>query len=166
LAAGTSIGAVGPASASAVRALGLRCDVVAPHGTARSLGAVIDTGPVLFLAASDARSDLADALGARGISTTTVVAYDVVPRELDDDDVDALVACDVIVAMSPLAADALASVPPEIAVAVRSVPRGAIGPTNDQHARDTGWMVAARAAARDPDAVCDAVRAAAHHVAH
>lgn len=154
--ASTRIGAVGPSTAAAVAAAGLRCHAVAEDGTARSLADRIDAGPVLFLAAASARDDLAVALGSRGIEVVAVVSYDVAARAIRGDA--GIGELDVLVAMSPTAIDALVDADDEVRA---SIPRTvAIGPTTAAHAAARGWPVAAVARRRDADAVRDAVRSA------
>lgn len=155
--AGTRIGAVGPATLAAVGSVGLRVDAMAPGGTAADLAHHIDAGPVLFLAASSARTDLRAELAGRGIEVMTVVAYDVEPVVLDAESVAALCASDAIVAMAPSAIDALASMDEPARMAARSVPLIAFGPSTARRAAELDWPVAAVAARRDPEAVADAL---------
>jgi len=152
------VGAVGPATAAAVERLGVRVALVADAGTARSLAARLDEGPILFLAASSARDDLARDLSARGIVVVTVVAYDLAPRALAGADAEALASSDAIVAMSPAAIDALAALPVASRDAALQVPVVAIGPTTAEHAAVIGWPIRVVAGARDATAVCEAVR--------
>jgi len=151
------IAAVGPATAASVEGIGLEVATVAPGGTARSLAAEIDGGPVLFLAAASARDDLIEALLARSIDVTTVVVYDVVARELSPADTASLVGSEAVVAMSPRAIDALCGIDGDVRVAARAIPLIAIGPTTASHAEALGWPVAAVASSR----AAGAVRAAA-----
>lgn len=152
------VGAVGPATAAVVERLGVRVAHVAEAGTARSLAAHLEVGPVLFLAASSARDDLARDLAARGIRVVTIVAYDLVPCALAAEDAEAVASSDAIVAMSPLAIDALAALPVASREAARRVPVVAIGPTTAEHAEAIGWPIRGVAAARDAAAVCAAVQ--------
>ena len=108
---------------------------MAKDATARSIAERIDGGPVLFLAASSARDDLARALGSRGVELVTVVTYDVVTRALDGDDVATVLESDAIVAMSPVAVDALGGLAAEPRAAAARIPLVAIGPTTEQHAK-------------------------------
>jgi uroporphyrinogen-III synthase len=153
------IAVVGPGTARTVGALGLSVDVVAAEGTASSLAEAIDGGPVLFLAAQRARRDLIDALGTRGVEVVTVVAYDTVPRRLDDADVDALEASDVVVATSPGGLEAVCAAP-LLAKAIATRRLVTIGPTTSRFAEDRGFEVAASARSRDASSVADAVSVA------
>lgn len=157
----TRVAAVGPATGRAIGALGVRCDTLAPRGTAASLATRIDEGPVLFLAGASATADLATALGAKGVDVTTVVVYDVERRPLDDDDARAIAASDVVVATSPASIDALDELPASKRGPALDVPLVALGPTTSRRARERGWPVAAESATRSPASVCDAVLATA-----
>jgi uroporphyrinogen-III synthase len=153
------IGVVGPATARVVERLELHVDAVARDGTAAGLALEIAAGPVLFLAASGARRDLVDVLGARGIEVEVVVAYDTVPRTLDVTEVDALEECDAVVAASPGAIESVVAAP-LLDAALRERPLVTIGPTTASHARRRGFQVAASASSRDGRAVADAVAVA------
>jgi uroporphyrinogen-III synthase len=150
------IGAVGPATARAIESLGLVADAVAGDGTAAGLARELDVGPVLFLAAKHARRDLVDALEARGIECDVVVTYDTVPRMLGVAEVDALEACEAVVAASPGGIEAVAAVP-LLDAALHQRALVAIGPTTARHARRRGFRVAATASSRDARSVADAV---------
>lgn len=158
--AATRIAAVGPATAAVAEGLGLTVAVVGAGGTARSLAEALDQGPVLFLAASSARTDLARDLAARGIELATVVVYDVAPRALDADAVAALTTSEVVVALSPIALDALSDLDAASRAAVAALPLVAIGPTTGAHAEALGWPATVVASSRDAASVCDAVATA------
>jgi uroporphyrinogen-III synthase len=151
------IAVVGASTAAVVEGLGLSVDAVSREGTARSLAGAIDAGPVLFLAASSARADLVAELGARAIEVTTVIAYDVVPRALDAVDVRSLTTCDVLLALSPTAVDALCGLDDGARATVSATPLVAIGPTTAAHAATCGWPVAVVARASDGAGVVAAV---------
>lgn len=155
--AGSRVAVVGPATGAVVERLGLEVGAMAKDATARSIAERIDGGPVLFLAASSARDDLARALGSRGVELVTVVTYDVVTRALDGDDVATVLESDAIVAMSPVAVDALGGLAAEPRAAAARIPLIAIGPTTEQHAKDRHLPVARTAVDRAPGSVADAV---------
>jgi uroporphyrinogen-III synthase len=157
------VAAVGPATAAAVEDVGLGAPAVSEEGTAGSLAKAIDIGPVLLLAASSARDDLARALASRDVELVTVVAYDVEPRALDADEVASLVASDAIVAMSPVAIDVLCGLGAEARTAAERIPLIAIGPTTERHASGRHWAVARTARSREPSSVADAVGLALSH---
>jgi len=155
--ASTRVAVVGPATRTAVESMGLSVAAEAPDGTAASLATQIDDGPVVFLAAATARSDLVEQLTARGIVVHVVVAYDVTPAALDGDDARSVARADVVVAMSPVAIDAVVALGGTLGTASRTV---AIGPTTAARAAETGLGLAAVAQRRDPAAVLDAIDAA------
>ena len=152
------VAAVGPATSDALRAAGVRCDVVSPDGTAASLAACIEDGPVLFLAGRHAREDLPVALRERGVQVRTVVAYDTTPRALDDGDRTILAAAAAVVALSPSGLDAVLDAPGGAAT-LEHAALIAIGPVTSRHASSRGVRIVAVAAARDAAAIADAVRA-------
>ncbi len=153
------VGAVGPATADAVRAAGAPCTVSAVGGTGRDLADELDDGPVLFLAAGSARDGLPDALRERSMVVKTVVAYDVEARPLDDDGLRAIERSAAAVAMTPLAIEAISELAPDDRARVSGVPLVSIGPTTSQRARELGVDVAAEAVGRDADALLGALRA-------
>jgi uroporphyrinogen-III synthase len=155
--AGTRVAAVGPATLASVESLGLLADAVSLDGTAADLAGRIDEGPVLFLAAANARADLPRGLASRGIEVTTVVAYDVAPNALDAGAVTILLESDALVAMAPSALDALDSMDDPARGAARAIPLVAFGPSTQRHAAELDWPIASVAARRGPQAVVDAV---------
>jgi uroporphyrinogen-III synthase len=153
------VAAIGPGTAAAVEAAGVRCAVTSRAGTAADLAGLLDGGPVLFLAASSARDDLPRTLARREIELVTVVAYDVVPRTLDAAARDAIRDADVVVAMAPVAIDALDALGVDDRDVARTRPLVTIGPTTTARAASLGWEVAAEAATRDAHGVVAAVDA-------
>lgn len=153
----TRVGVVGPATLAAVEAVGLRVDAVALQGTAADLAHHLDAGPVLFLAASNARADLLGALASRGIEVVTVVAYDIEPLALDAQAVATVGSSHALVAMAPSAIDALDSMAARARRSARRIPLVAFGPSTALHADERDWPVAAVAATRGPVAVADAL---------
>lgn len=153
------VGAVGAATASVLRRAGVRCDLVAPRGTAASLADAIDDGPVLFVAGSRAREELPARLRARGIDTEVLVVYDVVPRCVGDDDLSALAGADAVVALSPSALDAVLE-PSGGAEALERPVVVALGPTTADHARSRGVRVDAVAGGRGAEDLAVALRRA------
>jgi uroporphyrinogen-III synthase len=151
----TKVAAVGPTTQRAVSWAGLTCDAVSTEGTGASLAEKIDAGPVLFVAARSASTDLVTALATRDIDVTVVAAYDVTIRSLNDADRRAVLDADVLVAMSPTACDAIAAL--DETDRVFGVPLVAIGPTTRSHASALGWRNATEASARDSASVTEAV---------
>jgi uroporphyrinogen-III synthase len=153
----TRVGVVGPATLAAVESIGLRANAVATQGTAADLARSVEAGPVLFLAASNARADLPTALERRGIEVLTVVAYDVGPIALDVESVAMVRSSDALVAMAPSAIDALDSLEEPARSSARRVPLVAFGPSTARRAVELEWPVTNVAATREPRAVADAV---------
>jgi uroporphyrinogen-III synthase len=134
----TLVGAVGPATADAVRALGDRVAVVAEPATAKGLAAGVLDHPqaprrgeaVAVVQGSGARPALARALTAAGVVPRIAVVYD---RSGLGWRVDGAV--DAIVVASPSAVAAL----PDAAASGTIVV--AVGPTTAAAARRRGWSV-------------------------
>ncbi|MDF1523011.1 MAG: uroporphyrinogen-III synthase [Trueperaceae bacterium] len=134
----TLVGAVGPATADAVRALGARVAVAAEPATARGLAAAVLEHPraprrgeaVALVQGSGARPALARALTAAGVVPRIAVVYD---RSGIGWRVDGTV--DAIVVASP---SAVAALPDDAASSTIVV---AIGPTTAAAARRRGWTV-------------------------
>ncbi|HQU26591.1 MAG TPA: uroporphyrinogen-III synthase [Acidimicrobiales bacterium] len=102
VAPGARVAAVGPASASALEALGVACAVVGDVG-ALALAGAIDEGPVLVLAARAGRRELVEALSERGLACGVVECYDTVPVALGPGERALLEAADVVVVGAPSA---------------------------------------------------------------
>ena len=78
---GVTVAAVGPTTAEALRAGGWRCDVTGPGG-ARDLAQACDFtagARVLFPCAEEARGDLEEELGTRGVEVVRLPVYRTVP---------------------------------------------------------------------------------------
>jgi uroporphyrinogen III methyltransferase/synthase len=86
--AGTRLAVVGPATEAALKAWGLRPDLVPGEATAAALGAAMPDGPgqVLLPRGDLARPELPAALIAKGWTLDEVVAYRTVPRAEPDPD--------------------------------------------------------------------------------
>jgi len=131
------IAAIGPATAEALRAHGLRVDLVAAVHTQEGLREALPEGTVLLAAAEGARRDVLDADFLPLYRTTEL------RPEVPDSDVALL--------MSGSAARALA------ATGAR-VPVVAIGPQTAAEAQAAGLEVAAVAAGHDLDGLVEALR--------
>ena len=70
---------------------------------ALDLSPLITRGPVLFLGASDAREELADDLGSRGLGVSLVACYETRPAALRAEDRDVLEVADVVLIGAPSA---------------------------------------------------------------
>jgi uroporphyrinogen-III synthase len=131
------IAAIGPATAQALEAHGLRVDLVAATHTQEGLRDVLPEGTVLLAAAEGARQDVLDADFLP--LYRTIELRPVVPQ------------ADVALLMSGSAARALA------ATGAR-VPVVAIGPQTEAAARGGGLEVAAVAAVHDVGGLVEALR--------
>lgn len=139
---GPRVGAVGDATAAALRAARADVALVAETPTGAGLAAAFlarpdARGPVGLPQGSRARPELRDALEAAGVATRPVTVYDTTARAWDGGEVGA------VVLASP---SAVAALPERIARAARLV---ALGPTTAEAARARGWSCAA---APTPDA--------------
>ena len=96
------VASVGPATSAALRARGL---VVGVEGTggAAELADVIERGPVLVLAARDAREELVARLMVRRLAVERLACYETRPREPDASGVAALASADVVLVGAPSA---------------------------------------------------------------
>lgn len=154
LPAGVRVACVGDATARAARQAGWPVDLVPDEESAAGLAAALptDAGPVLFPRSEIAATTLVDALRARGIAVSEVVAYRTVGTGHDpivlDPPPDAVlvtsgsVARQVAARMTPL--------DPSTHVAC-------IGPSTADAARAAGLPVHVVAAARSAEALLDAV---------
>lgn len=144
------IGAIGHATAEALRAGGLEPTLVARRPTQEGLAAELPrpTGRVLFVGAAAARRFLAETLGAEFVAVYRT-------RELRPD---AFPAVDLVVLASPSAARAYA--------ALRvGAPAVSIGPQTTAEARAARVEVLAEAASQDVAGLAAAVAAAGGRVA-
>jgi uroporphyrinogen III methyltransferase/synthase len=141
------VAAIGPGTASGLRDHGIELALVPRVSTQEGLVAELPDPPgrVLFAGAEDARSYLADALGA-----DTVVLYrtrELRPAQPPDGDL--------VVLASPSAARAFASLHLDI-------PAVSIGPETTREAKAHGLQVVEEAEAHDLDGLVAAVARAAH----
>ena len=84
----TRVAAIGPGTAAALEAFGVRPDLLPERNVAEGLVDVFPPGPgtVLLPQAADARPVLADGLRAKGWTVDVVVAYDTQPAVLPEAD--------------------------------------------------------------------------------
>jgi uroporphyrinogen III methyltransferase / synthase len=139
----TSIAAVGPGTAAALRAHGLEPDLVPAVSTQEGLLAELPrpAGRVLFAAAVGARTLLVEQLDADFVPLYRI--QELRPQSFPEADLVALA--------SPSAARAYAALG-------RTMPVVAIGPETSRAAEEAGLPVAAVASAHDLDGLVDAVR--------
>lgn len=138
----TRIGAVGPATADALREAGIEPDVVARTPSQEGLLEVLPqpAGRVLFAGAEGARRSLADALDADFVALYRTVELS--PGAVPD--------ADVAVVASPSAVRALARSRLDLPVVT-------VGPRTTFEARERGLEVAAEAERPDPASVAAAI---------
>lgn len=166
LTAGARVAAVGPATADALAAVGVRTDLV-PSGTASADALVAawpepDGGSVLLPRSALAAPTLVHGLRARGWRVSDVVAYTTVPAPEPDPAVAAALTAervDAVLLTSGSVARALLSLyglPPARTLIC------AIGASTAAAAAAAGLTVAAVASAQTPAGLVDAVAAALH----
>ena len=156
---GVSVGAIGPATASELRARGVVPDLVATRSAGEGLlerfpPAAGGGGRALVPRAAVAREVLPDGLRARGWQVDVVDAYRTVPAVLTAEQTDALRRADAVVFTAGSAVDALlgsagaTSLPPVVVC---------IGPVTAGAAEERGVHVDSVAAAPTPAGVVDAL---------
>jgi uroporphyrinogen III methyltransferase/synthase len=154
----TSVAAIGPGTAAAMAAGGIRADLVPDRFVAEALldafPAPDGAGRVLLARAAVARDVLPDGLRAKGWEVDVVEAYRTVPAELTDDQRAAARRCDVITfTSSSTVVNALAALgedhlPPTVAC---------IGPVTAATARDMGLAVDIEAPVHTIGGLVDAI---------
>jgi uroporphyrinogen-III synthase len=98
----SEVASVGPATSAALRARGVVVTVEGVGGAAE-LADVIERGPVLVVAARDAREELAQRLTQRHLAVARLACYDTRPREPDAAGAAALARADVVLVGAPSA---------------------------------------------------------------
>jgi uroporphyrinogen III methyltransferase/synthase len=160
--AGIVVAAIGPGTAAALRARGLRADVVPERSIAESLAAeLVERGVagrrVLIARASEARDVLPHELEQAGALVSVVAVYDTVRETLGPDEVAGLGRADYVTFTSSSTVRFLA----EAIGGAQRFPAGArvvsIGPVTSQAARDLGLDVAAEAERHDVDGLVEAL---------
>jgi uroporphyrinogen III methyltransferase/synthase len=97
--AGTRVAAIGPGTAHALAARGIRCDVMPERAVAEGLVEKLAGIPVkraLVARAREARDVLPDALRSRGAEVEILPVYETVIERLDSEQIDAINAADLI----------------------------------------------------------------------
>lgn len=149
---------VGPATARALEAAGLRVDRVAPAGTAAGLvemmGPEMSGRRVLLPQGDRARTELAEGLHRAGARVETVVAY----RTVAEDGPPPIHPGDIVALFSPSAAERVAALAVEAARHAKIV---CIGPTTASAARGLGLEPAVVAPDRTEDGMVGAILVAA-----
>src|SRR5829696_22404 len=163
--AGTTLAAIGPGTAGALAARGIRADVVPERSIAEALvealaGVDIEGRRVLVARAAEARDVLPDALSERGARVDVVALYDTVPEPLSPAALDGLGRADYVTFTASSTVDSLLDA---LAAADTPFPTGArvvsIGPVTSATARARGLDVAVEAERHDIDGLVDALLA-------
>jgi uroporphyrinogen III methyltransferase/synthase len=163
---GVKLAAIGPATADALLARGLRADVIPTRFVAESLLEALASRPdvngsrVLYVAAEGARDVLPEGLEELGARVDVVRAY----RSVPDESASAALRASVergepeLVTFSSAGAVRayVDAVGPELA---RTIPAASIGPTTSEAARAAGITVAVQAERSDIPGLVEAVRA-------
>jgi hydroxymethylbilane synthase len=140
LVGGARVAAVGPATAAAVRTLGVEPALVPERFSAEALAAALgdlDGSRVLLPQADIADPRLAAGLRARGATVDAVVAYRTVPLQPDAEGVQALEEADAVLLASGSAARSLAA----LGAALEHGLVVCIGPSTAEAAREAGLGV-------------------------
>ncbi len=168
--ADVQIAVVGPQTARAVEARGLRVALRPERSDAEALLAALAPrlGPsdrVFYPRAESVTLDLAAALGASGIVVDEAIAYRVGPPEGASDVGDLLAAGEIdwITAYSGSALRHLLEMLPD-PTAIRRARLASIGPATSRAARDLGLVVHAEAAAPDAEGMVRAIVAAGNSI--
>ena len=158
--AGATIAAIGPGTARALEARGIRPDLVPERSIAESLleelsKLELNGRRVLIARAADARDVLPDGLRERGADVETVALYDTVGEPLSGEAVDALAGADYVTFTSS------STVTRFLDAVGDSAPNGArivsIGPVTSATARERGLEVHVEAARHDIDGLVEAL---------
>ncbi|HYH57748.1 MAG TPA: uroporphyrinogen-III C-methyltransferase [Thermoleophilaceae bacterium] len=156
--AGVTVAAIGPGTARALAARGVRADVVPERSVAESLleelaGLDLDGRRVLVARAADARDVLPDGLRERGASVDVVALYDTVGDPLAPDVLEAVGGADYITFTSSSTVSRFLD--------AAGVPNGArvvsIGPVTTATARQRGLEVHVEAERHDIDGLVEAL---------
>ena len=159
--AAATVAAIGPGTAAALAARGVRADVVPERSVAEALvealaAVEVEGRRVLVARAAEARDVLPDALGARGADVHVVTLYETVAEELGEEEAEAAAGADYVTFTSSSTVrfflQALDGRPfPERARVV------SIGPVTSESARELGLEVHAEASRHDIDGLVEAL---------
>jgi uroporphyrinogen III methyltransferase/synthase len=157
--AGTTVAAIGPGTARALAARGIRADVVPERSVAESLleslaGLGVAGRRVLVARAAEARDVLPDGLRDLGARVDVVALYDTVAEELGPDVLEAIGSADYVTFTSSSTVtrfmDAVGDPPAHARVV-------SIGPVTSATARERGLEVHVEAERHDVDGLVDAL---------
>ena len=160
--ANATVAAIGPGTARALAARGIRADVVPERSVAEalveSLEAVdVTNRPVLVARAADARDVLPDALRARRAKVDVVALYETVAEEPDPEAVEAASSADYVTfTSSSTVRNFVAAIGGGFPERARVV---SIGPVTSEAAREAGLTVDVEAESHDLDGLVEALLA-------
>ena len=149
----TTVAAIGPGTAAALRERGVVADVV-PELVEALEGVAVEGERVLVARAAEARDVLPDALRERGAEVDVLALYDTVAEPLDDDQLDALAGADYVTFTSSSTVRYLLEGGGVVPDGARIV---SIGPVTSATAREHGLAVDVQAARHDIDGLVDAL---------
>ena len=158
---GATVAAIGPGTAAALSARGVRPDVVPPRSVAESLVEALADFPVegrrvLVARAAEARDVLPDALAARGARVDVAALYETVTEPLTPEDRKAVLAADYVTFTSASTVRFFL----EATGGTPAVPRVvSIGPVTSAAARELGLEVHVEAERHDIEGLVDALLA-------
>jgi uroporphyrinogen III methyltransferase/synthase len=160
--AGARVAAIGPATAGALAARGIRADVVPERAVTEALVDALDDvdangGPVLVARAAEARDLLPDALRDRGAEVDVVALYDTVREPLSEAVAAALASADYVTFTSGSTVSNLLAATggsPALPASARVV---SIGPVTSAAARESGLVVHVEATRHDIDGLVEAL---------
>jgi uroporphyrinogen III methyltransferase/synthase len=158
--AGTTVAAIGPGTARALRRRGIEPDVVPARAVAEGLVealAGIDVRHALIVRAAEGRDVLRDALLERGARVTEAVLYETRPEPLDDDARTAATSADYLLFASGSAVRFYAAAAGE--QALRGPRIVSIGPATSSELRAAGVEPDVEADPHTPDGLIAAVLA-------
>jgi uroporphyrinogen III methyltransferase/synthase len=158
--AGTTVAAIGPGTARALRDRGIEADVVPERAVAEGLVEAlgdVDVRHALIVRAAEGRSVLRDALTARGAEVTEAVLYETRPEPLDGDARAAAAAADYLLFASGSAVRFFAAAAGEDAL--RGPRIVSIGPATSAELRAAGVEPDVEADPHTPDGLIAAVLA-------
>jgi len=166
--AGATVAAIGPGTARALAARGVRADVVPERAVAEALvealtAVEVEGRRVLVGRAAEARDVLPKALRERGARVDVVALYDTVPEPLSADALAGLARADYVTFTASSTVDSLLDT---FAASGAAFPQTArvvsIGPVTSAAARARGLEVPVEADRHDIDGLVDALVADAH----
>ncbi|HEX6116804.1 MAG TPA: uroporphyrinogen-III C-methyltransferase [Solirubrobacterales bacterium] len=158
--AGTTVAAIGPGTAAALREHGLIADVVPERSIAEALvealaGVEVEGRRALVARAAEARELLPDALRERGAEVDVVALYETVREDPDPAAIAAAREADYVTfTSSSTVTNLLDAIGDEFPAEARVV---SIGPVTSETARQAGLTVHAEATRHDPEGLVEAL---------